>query len=263
MIIDTHAHLMFEQFEGKVEEVIARAKAAGVEKIVNAGCGIESSRQSIEMADKYEGLYATVGCHPYDAADVTEELMAEWEKLINENKKIVAVGECGLDYVKAKVDPEIQKKAFRMQLQLAQRTGLPVIVHNRDADDDCLEILDEFSGNDEKPQIYAVFHCFGSNVEFARKVWYRRHLTSFTGIITYPNSEELLKVVDEVPMDSFMVETDCPYLAPQNYRGEQNEPAYVVDVVKKIAEMKGGASDDSVMRASTQNAQQFFLRMEG
>lgn len=260
MIIDTHAHLMFKEFEGKVDEVILRAKDLGVEKIINVGCGIESSKQSLEMAEKHEGLYATLGCHPYDAADVTEELMGEWEKLIEENEKIVAVGECGLDYVKGKVDPEVQKKAFRMQLQLAQKTGLPVIVHNRGADDDCLAILDEFNGSDGNPQIYAVFHCYGSNVEFARKVWYRGHLTSFTGIITYPNAEELQKVVDEAPMNSFMVETDCPYLAPQEYRGQRNEPAYVVEVVKKITEIKG-LSEDAIVRASTQNAMQFFLRM--
>lgn len=254
MIIDTHAHLMFKEFKGDVEAVVERARTVGVEKIVNVGCDLESSKQAVEMARRYEDLYATLGLHPYDALYANEDLMAEWEKLILENKKIVAVGECGLDYFKARIPKEDQKKAFRMQLELAKKLNLPVIIHNRDADDECLEILEEFT---DKGRLEAVFHCFGSNVQFARKLWYKGYWTSFTGVITYSKAENLREVVSEVPMDMFMVETDCPYLAPQRYRGQRNEPAYVAEVVRKIAEIRN-ISVKEIERMSTKNAEKFF-----
>lgn len=260
MIIDTHAHLNFKQFRGEVNAVLERARAAGVEKIVNVGCDVKSSRRAHEMSLKYDGLFATLGLHPYDALEATPELMEEWERLISENEKIVAIGECGLDYFKARVSREDQKKAFRMQLELARRVGLPVVVHNRDADEDSLEILKEFDGSDGKRRVEAVFHCYGSNVEFARKLWYQGYMTSFTGVITYPKAVEIVAVAGEVPMDMFMVETDCPYLAPQKFRGERNEPAYVVEVVKKIAELRR-ISVEEVARISTENALEFFFRM--
>ena len=146
MIIDTHAHLNFKQFNGEVDAVLQRARAVGVEKIVNVGCSVKDSREVVELSLKHDDFFATVGLHPYDALEATPELMKEWESLVSENKKIVAIGECGLDYVKADVPKEDQKKAFRMQLELAQKVGLPVIVHNRDADEDSLEILKEFAG---------------------------------------------------------------------------------------------------------------------
>ncbi len=254
MIIDTHAHLMFEQFDGEVEAVIERAKAAGVTTIINIGCGKESSFKAVEMADKYPSLYATVGLHPYDAEEFTAELFVQWEKLIMENQKIVAIGECGLDYVKCEVDKEVQKATFREHLKLADKTGLPVVVHGRGAEEDCLTILEEF------PNVYAVFHCYGGDVNLARRLWGKGYLTSFTGVITYPTAGDYIEIIDEVPMDKFMVETDCPYLAPQEYRGKRNEPAYVVEVVNKIAQIKEIPVTE-VVRMSTDTAKSFFLRM--
>lgn len=253
MIIDTHAHLMFDKFKGEVDQVVERAKAVGVEKIINVGCTVKDAIRSHEMSLEYEELYATLGLHPYDALDASDELMEKWEKLIKENKKIVAIGECGLDYAKADVPKEDQKKAFRMQLKLAQKVGLPVIIHNREADEDTMEILEEFD-------VDAVFHCYSSNIEFARKLWYKGYFTSFTGVVTYPSAEDLLKVVEEAPMDKFMVETDCPFLAPQTHRGERNEPSYVVEVVEKIAEIKKLTPED-IARISTENAEELFFRL--
>ena len=244
---------MDDQFKGEVPKIIEKAKGVGVETIINVGCSLKSSKQSVEMAEEYDCLYATLGLHPYDAADATEELMGEWEKMILENNKILAIGECGLDYFKAKVSKEVQEKGFRLQLELAQKVGLPVIIHNRDADEDCLRILKEY-------RVQAVFHCYGSEITFARKLWYEGYYTSFTGIITYPNTEDLRDVVFEAPMDKFMIETDCPYLAPQNHRGERNEPSYVVDIVEKIAEIKL-LDREAIVRMSTENAQEFFLRL--
>lgn len=250
MIIDTHAHLMFPDFAKDLQDVLLRAKIAHVGKIINVGCDLKSCGQSLFMAGKYPQLYATLGMHPYEADLVTEKLMMEWEKLILANKKVVAIGECGLDYFKGKVDKEIQKQAFRLQLALAQKMNLPVIVHNRDADKDSLEILKEF-------KVKAVFHCYGSNVQFAQELWDLGYLTSFTGIVTYPSAKEIQEVAKNVLLDLFMVETDCPYLAPQAYRGKRNESSYVVEVVKEIAKLKN-ISFQEIEKISTENAQRFF-----
>lgn len=257
MLIDTHAHLMFPEFAEDLSGVLERAREAGLGKIVNVGCGIESSRQALEMADVDAGLFATLALHPYDADQCDEVLMERWAAWIEADRleggpaEIVAIGETGLDYFKSKVEHEVQKTSFRRHLQLAEKYGLPVIVHNREADQDCLDILGEF------PSVPAVFHCYGSSLEFAEKVWERGYITSFTGIITFPNASELREVVKAAPMDKLFLETDCPYLAPQNYRGKRNEPSYVVEVAKCVAEVKGLAFED-VAVATTKNAMNFF-----
>ena len=254
-MIDVHSHLMLKEFDpAEVPELIARAKEAGVDLMLNVGCGIESSRQSVEMSAQYPELYATVGLHPYDAADLSEELMEEWEALIHKNKRIVAVGEIGLDYFKVQTGYDVQREAFRRQLELAREVDLPVIVHNRNADEDTLSILGDFS------EVRAVFHCYASDLAFARKVWNAGHMTSFTGIVTYPKNDELREVCKEVPMNMFLVETDCPYLAPQKYRGQRNEPSYVTEVAALIAEMKGlGVAE--VAEASHVNTLEMFERI--
>ncbi|MBI2634090.1 TatD family hydrolase, partial [Candidatus Peregrinibacteria bacterium] len=180
-MIDTHAHLMVPEFKEDYGKVVERAKEAGLTAIINVGCGVDFSRLSVTMADG-KFLFATVGLQPDDALDLNEELMEEWRKLIDADKKwadrkIVAIGETGLDYVRSEIDPEKQKKSFERHLRLADEVGLPVIVHNRGADEDCLKLLGEF------PDVKAVFHCFGASLEFARKVWDAGYMTSFTGII--------------------------------------------------------------------------------
>ena len=255
-MIDTHAHLSFSEFQPDLEEVIARAKKNNVEKIVNVGCDEVSCRTVLEMQVEHEGfLYVSLGMHPYEAEKVSLELLEEWEKEIRKNKSIVAIGECGLDYFKANVSPEIQKKAFRMQLELANRMGLPVIIHNRQADQDCFRILEEFENEGKKLRV--VFHCFGSDLEFARELWKKGYLTSFTGIITYPNARSLREVVKEVPDDLFMIETDSPYLAPQKYRGKRNEPSYVFEVLAEISRLKGWSFSECE-KVSVLNSQRFF-----
>ncbi len=255
MVIDTHAHLMFtEDFPAsELPEILKRAREVGVSKIINVGISVGSCVDSLRMAQEYEGfLYATVGMHPYDSHLVNDEIMAEWEKMARENPgKIVAVGECGIDYFRSEAPKEAQKEAFSKHLQLAEKVNLPVIIHNREADEDCLKILETFPGT------RAVFHCFGSSLDFAREVWKRGFYTSFTGIVTYPKAEELREVVREMPLDLFMVETDCPYLAPQEYRGKRNETSFVVEVVKEIAKVRG-MSFEEVARISSENAQRLF-----
>lgn len=261
MLIDTHSHISFPEFSQDFEQVLENAKKVGVEKIISVGCDLKSCEGSLNLAQKYDFVYATLGMHPYEAREVTEDLMKKWEELARANKKIVAIGECGLDYFKARVSHDLQKQAFRLQLELAQKLNLPVIVHNRDADEECLEILKEFRGvgsdSVDGSKLKVVFHCYGSNLEFAEKVWDAGFWTSFTGVITYPNAQELREVVKACPLDRFMVETDCPYLAPQMHRGKRNEPAYAKDVAYQIGKSKG-ISFEEVCKISTENAQRFF-----
>jgi len=250
LLIDTHAHLAFKDFSEDIDDVIKRAKDAGVEKIINTACDLESCKKVFEMQKKYPFLYPSLGLHPYDSEDLSEKLISSWRELLSSGK-VVAVGETGLDYFKCSVDKQIQQNSFREHLKLAKEFNLPVIVHNRDSDKDCLSILQEY------PDVKAVFHCFASSLEFANKIWSLGYFTSFTGIITYPKSEDLAEVVKNVPMDKFMVETDCPYLAPQAFRGSRNESSFVVEVAKKIAEIKG-ISYEEVLLITSKNAKSFF-----
>lgn len=261
MFIDTHAHLMFDQFKGEVPDVLQRAHAAGVTKIINVGCSIEASKEAFKQVGEYNArykidLFATLGLHPYDASDFSDKLLDEWARMIevaggSTGGKIVGIGEIGLDYFKAPVPHDIQKKAFRGQLQFASQMKLPVIIHDREADEDCLEILEEF------PDLKVVFHCYASTLEFAKRLWAKGYYTSFTGIITYPKSDELRKVVSACPEGQFMIETDCPYLAPQSVRGERNEPAHVVEVAKEVAKLKDLTVEDAG-KISGENAKIFF-----
>ena len=249
---------MFDQFKGNVPGVLARAAEVGVSKIINVGCSPRASKQAWEMIGEFDGevgvsLYATLGLHPYDAMALTDDLLAEWEGWIREDKKrkIVAIGEIGLDYFKAEVGKEDQKKAFRKQLEFAKAVDLPVVVHNREADEDTLEILREY------PDLKVVFHCYGSSVDFARRLWDFGYYTSFTGIVSYPNARELHEVVKAAPDWTVMVETDCPFLAPQKFRGETNEPAYVVEVLKEVARLRGRSLEE-IEGLQERNVKEFY-----
>lgn len=256
MIIDTHAHLMAMEFEAEIGAFLDRAESAGVGKIVNVGFSAETNVKSLEMAAKYPQLYATLGLHPYDAEEMSDNPFVEWRDLIISNEKIVALGETGLDYFKSPVARDIQRASFVEHLKLAHEVGLPVIVHNRDSDDDAYDILKDFV----KDGVKAVFHCYGSTLEYAQKLWAMGIYTSFTGIVTYPGAAGLREVVSAVPENLWMVETDCPYLAPQGRRGSVNEPSYLTEVVEKIAEIQQVSPED-VKNVSTRNALEFFARM--
>lgn len=249
MIIDTHAHL--DLIKSDIAEIISRSKKANVMKIINIGVNFETSKKSIEIARNFDEVYAALGIHPTEVKQLNNDVLNEFMKLAKNKKKLAAIGEIGLDYYHMDVPKEEQIKAFKMQLNLAKELDLPIIVHCRDAYEDTLKIIDE-----EKPK-KLVFHCYSGSLEYAKKLWDKGFYTSFTGIITYPKVQELIKVVSACPMDRFMVETDCPFLAPQAYRGKENEPAYVVEVVKKIAEVKGMSFED-IEKASTKNAEEFF-----
>ncbi len=250
MIIDTHCHIQFNPLCRDIKGVLHRAHEAGVGKLIVVGCDLESSKHAINIAEKNDGVFAAVGFHPHDAKELTNDIWGQICELA-ENEKVVAIGETGLDYYRDISPRETQKEVFIKHIDLAKQLNKPLIVHNREADHDSLKILKDYIVKD------AVFHCFGSNVKFARDVWMAGFFTSFTGNITYPNAQKLREVVGECPPDAMMLETDCPYLSPQKYRKQTNEPAFVKEVANEIAYLKSMNFDD-VAKVTTKNAEEFF-----
>ena len=247
---DTHAHLDFPQFKNDLQKTVLNAYAKGVQKIINIGCDLQRAQKSIEIAERFENVWATVGIHPSDIDFKLEtRLIASLHKMAT-HPKVVGVGEIGLDYFHCK-NKEAQKDALIAQIKIAREVDKPIVIHTREAGKDVLEILKQ--ENAKK----VVIHCFTENQEFAEEALKRGYLLSFTGIITYPKSEDLRKVVANVPLESMMIETDCPFLAPQAFRGQRNEPAFVIEIAKKIAEIKG-VDLEKVAEITTKNAERFF-----
>ena len=279
MLIDTHAHLDYPDFADDLEEVIGRARDAEVTRIITIGTGIESSERAVALAEKYPDVYAVVGVHPtYVQEEVGDFLPAL--RALADHPKVAAIGETGLDYhhlpsgefesspaiaaLQAGVaqDAEAavldgaykaaQVEAFRVQLDLAVALGLNVVIHQRDAWDDTLEILAPYNG-----RVRGVFHCFGNRPDQAMDVIALGHLVSFTGIVTFKNAKLVRETAVTVPEDCYMVETDCPYLAPVPHRGQRCEPSHTRLVAEQIARERG-VSLEAVARRTTATAEQFF-----
>ena len=240
MFVDTHCHLEDENFSADRAEVIARAKSAGVERIINFGSTLQSSIAVAELAKNFSGLYAGVGIHPEEIDDFDEKTCARLAELAN-GKRVVAIGEIGLDYHWEKDSQRrlIQQKIFVEQLDLARQLNLPVCVHDRDAHGDTLKILQT-----EGKNLRGVLHCYSGSLETAREVWKLGWLIGVDGPLTFKNSAKVPEVVKAAPRDLLLIETDAPYLAPVPYRGKRNEPAYVVEVAKKLAEIRGETLDE-------------------
>lgn len=251
MILDTHAHLDDEQFNLDRDEVIQRAGKAGIKNIINIGCSESSSRNAVDLASKYPFIYAAVGIHPHDAKDCTEKTWKFLQRLA-QNPKVVAWGEIGLDYYRDLSPREVQRKVFIQQLKLANEVGLPVVIHNRDAHGDILEIVKK-----HPPKAGGVFHSYSGSWEMARQLLAMGFYLSFSGPLTYKNARHNVEVAANVPEDRFVVETDCPYLTPEPYRGKRNEPAYVREVVGKIAELRG-ITFERAAQLSSENAGKLF-----
>ncbi|RNC28658.1 MAG: D-aminoacyl-tRNA deacylase [Candidatus Dichloromethanomonas elyunquensis] len=251
MIWDTHAHLDDSQFETDREIVIERAREAGITTIVNIGHTESSCSEAVKLAGRYPFIYATVGIHPHDAKDCTEKT---WELLLklSQNPKVVAWGEIGLDYYRDLSPRDVQRQVFIRQLELANETGLPVIIHNRDAHGDIIEVIKK-----HLPSAGGVFHSYSGSWEMAEELLRLGFYLSFSGPLTFKNARHTLKVAVNVPEDRFVVETDSPYLTPEPYRGKRNEPGYVREVVAKIAEIKG-LPFERVAQLSSNNAKRLF-----
>ena len=261
MLIDTHAHLCYPDFAADLSDVIGRANAADVAKIVSIATDLESARRTLQIAQRFDGVFSAVGLHPGEVPNVSLCDMKELRQLASESK-VVAIGETGLDYYRdAKNDAALrqqQKDLFWAQLELAKERHLPVVIHNRAAEMDILEILRAHSGSlpkDWRP--WGVMHCFGGDEKFAFDCLAIGLLISYTGILTFKNSTALRDVAKKVPLDSVMLETDAPYLAPMPHRGKRNEPAYVPLIAEVLTQVKG-VSVEEIARATTENAQRLF-----
>lgn len=259
MLIDTHAHLDFSKFDGDRPAVIERARAAGVDVIVNVGTDLASSRRAVDLAEQYECVYAAVGVHPHDAKRLDGAMLAQLRELA-QNPKVVAVGEIGLDYYRDLSPRDVQRRAFQAQLAWAARLGKPVIIHDRDAHDEIMDALTGWArGLDNSPLAGrpGVLHTFSGDLAMARQAIDLGFYISISGPVTYKNARQLPEIVKALPLDRLLVETDCPYLAPDPYRGKRNEPAYVRLVAERIAELKGIPLDE-LATTTTANARHLF-----
>ena len=232
MLFDTHAHLNDRAFQEDRDALIAGLPQQGVGLIMNPGCNLEDSRLSVELAEKYPFVYAAVGSHPDSADEVNEEIIEQYRRLCR-HEKVKAIGEIGLDYHYEDIPREIQKKAFVMQMELAREPGLPVIVHERDAHDDGMQIVKDF------PQVTGVFHCYSGSAEMARQLvdlgWY----IGFTGVLTFKNARKAVETAQSIPLERIVLETDCPYMAPEPFRGKRNHPGYLYRMAEKLGELRG------------------------
>lgn len=249
-MIDSHAHLNDPRYDSILDDVIARAQAAGVEGIINIGYDLPSSRRAVELAQEYGWMYAVVGIHPHDADGVTPEIMVELEALAKE-KGVVAIGETGLDYYYDNSPRDIQRKVFRAQLDLARRLDLPVVIHSREATQDTLEIIKE------NPDNRYLLHCYSQSLESAKIYLDLGCFISFAGPITFKNADKLRKVAAAIPLERLLIETDCPYLAPVPHRGKTNEPAWVKFVAEKLAELHN-ISLEELIEITNNNTREFF-----
>ena len=256
LLVDTHAHIDTDRFDDDREEMLARAKSAGLAAIINMGDSVESSARSVAMAKQYGMVYTGVGIHPEEARPMTQaddDMLAGWAQ----EKKVVAIGEIGLDYywVKDEEERKLQREIFIRQLDLARQLHLPVCVHDREAHGDTLAILKK-----EARGIRGVMHCYSGSLEMARELMKLDWFIGVDGPLTFKNAAKLPEIVQHLPLERILVETDCPYMAPVPVRGKRNEPAYVYHVAAKVAELRQ-VSFDEVARQTTSNAQELYGKL--
>ena len=251
MIIDTHAHLDFPDFKDDLDDVIKRAGEVGVEYIINVGTSVATSVKSIELAKKYDHIYASVGIHPNSASNVPSDDWSRLEALAVESK-VVAIGETGLDYYRDRSKKEDQKRLFLQHMELAVKHNLPVIIHNREASSDCLEIVRKYRG-----RVNGVIHCFAGSRDDAKEFLELGFHISFAGPITFPKAENLREALKAVPVEKLLLETDCPFLSPQPKRGKRNEPSYLQYTIPALAELYKLTVED-IERITTLSAKNLF-----
>jgi len=250
MLIDSHSHL--NNFED-LPEVVERARENKVERIIGVGGDLETSKRSVQIAQEYASVFASVGVHPHDASGLRDGVLDEIKKLA-ENRRVVAVGETGLDFYYMNSPREVQIEAFRKHIALAKELNLPVVVHVRDAHKETLQILME----EKAKEVGGVIHCFTGDYEAAKKYLDEGFYISFSGIITFNNAEGIREAVKNIPFERMLIETDSPYLTPYPFRGKRNEPAYVRFVAEKIAGIRG-VSVEKVAEETTNNAKRLFM----
>lgn len=252
--IDSHAHYDDEAFDADRDELLNRLHANGVRNIVNIGCNPERSQYSVDLAERFPFVYAAVGVHPDDAAYTPDSYLSKLEYM-TANPKVVAVGEIGLDYHTEGYDRDLQIRFFNEQLDLAERAGLPVVIHSRDATEDTMTILRS------RGKVSGVMHCFSGSAETAKQVLAFGMNISFTGVLTFKNARKALEALEVIPLDRLMLETDCPYMAPEPNRGKRCDSGMIVHVIDKIAEIKNVAPE-IVAKTTMENTLKLFNRIK-
>lgn len=251
MLFDSHAHMDDRAFDPDREELLAGLPGKGIGLLMNPGCSLASSRNAVRLSEQYGYIYAAVGSHPDAADEVNGAVIREYKELCKLHPKIRAIGEIGLDYHYEDIPRALQLRAFRAQMALARDLGLPVIVHEREAHEDGLAVVREF------PEVTGVFHCYSGSAEMARQLTAAGWYIGFTGVLTFKNARKAVEAAASLPLDRILLETDCPYMAPEPYRGRRNDPGYLFRMAEKLAEIRG-LSVDAVARITLENAKRLY-----
>lgn len=251
MLFDTHAHMDDRAFDGDRDNLLTELPRNGIQLLMNPGCSLASSIAASRLAEQYDYIYAAVGSHPDAADEVNEAVITQYRQLIAQNAKIKAIGEIGLDYHYEDIPRDIQQGAFRMQMTLAQELGLPVIIHERDAHEDGMKIVEEY------PEVTGVFHCYSGSLEMAKWLVKRGWYIGFTGVLTFKNARKAVEVAAGIPIDRIVLETDCPYMSPEPFRGKRNDPGKLYRMAEKLAEIRG-LSVEETHRITVENGKKLY-----
>ena len=251
MLFDTHAHMDDRAFADDRAELLRGFARQGVGLVMNPGCSLESSRNVDKLTREYDFLYGAVGSHPDVADEVNEAVLEEYRTLCKQNPKIKAIGEIGLDYHYEDIPREIQLKAFRAQMELARELNLPVIVHERDAHEDGMKIVTEF------PEVTGVFHCYSGSWEMAKWLVDRGWYIGFTGVLTFKNARKAVEVAGKLPLDRIVLETDCPYMSPEPFRGKRNDPGKLYRMAERLAEIRN-VSVEEIHAVTMENGKNLY-----
>ncbi len=253
MLIDTHAHLTDKRFEGEVQEIIKKSYDSMVEIVITSGTNLKTSKMAVSLAEEFEGVFASIGVHPQDADEYNDKIEKELEELA-QSRKVIAIGEIGLEYLEGCVDREVQKQVFERQIKLAYKLDLPIVIHTREAIGDTMEIL---KANKELLTNGGTLHCFSESEEIAKEAIKLGLNISVGGVSTFTNAKRLQEVIKNIPIDKIILETDCPYLAPTPFRGQRNDPSFIPYIAQNLADLKG-LSVEEVAKITTLNARRLF-----
>ena len=251
MLFDTHAHMDDRAFREDRQALLAGLPEKGVGLVMNPGCSLESSRNAVALAKEFPHVYAAVGSHPDVADEVNESVLEEYRKLCKLSPKVKAIGEIGIDYHYEDIPRQLQLQAFRMQMALAEELDLPVIVHEREAHEDGMAVVREF------PKVKGVFHCYSGSAEMARQLVDRGWYIGFTGVLTFKNARKAIETAQSIPLERIVLETDCPYMAPEPFRGKRNDPGYLYRMAEKLAEIRDLPVEE-IHRITTENGKRLY-----
>ena len=251
MLFDTHAHMDDRAFDTDREQLLAALPGQQLALVMNPGCSLDSSRNAVKLANSYDYIYAAVGSHPDAADEVNEEVLEEYRTLCKLNPKVRAIGEIGLDYHYEDIPREIQLRAFRAQMELARELGLPAIVHEREAHEDGMQVVRDF------PEVTGVFHCYSGSAEMARQLVDKGWYIGFTGVLTFKNARKAVEVAASIPLERIVLETDCPYMSPEPFRGKRNDPGKIYRMAEKLAEIRG-LSVEEIHRITLENGKRLY-----